>query len=282
MILKENNYGKARVRLAKIIRKGDFHAYKNYTIETKLWGDLEKAYTEGDNSGVLPTDTQKNTVYALAADHSLETPESFALHLSAHFIDTVPHLSRVDVTIEEELFQRIELDGVPHQHAFTGGRAERQTVYLSRTRDRVELMPGIKNLILLKTTNSAFVGFYKDKYTVLPEERDRIMGTSVTASWRLSSIERPFDADRATVRANILRVFATHDSESVQHTLFEMGKAILAAVDGIEEITFSMPNIHNIPFDLSRIGLENKNEIFVPIDEPHGTIEGTVARSDNG
>ena len=279
MILKENNYGKARVRLAKIIRNVDYHEYKNYTIETKLWGDLERAYTAGDNSGVLPTDTQKNTVYALAADHSLATPESFGLHLSAHFLETAPHLTRADVTIEEELFQRIELDGKPHNHAFTGGNAERQTVYISRTRDRVELMPGIKNLILLKTTNSAFVGFFKDKYTVLPEERDRIMGTSVTASWRLSSNERDFSADREVVRDNILKIFATHDSESVQHTLFEMGKAVLAAVAAIEEITFSMPNIHNIPFDLTRIGLENKNEIFVPIDEPHGTIEGTVARS---
>ena len=278
-VLKENNYGKARVRLAKVIRNGgDHHQYINMTVETKLWGDLSAAYTAGDNSGVLPTDTQKNSVYALAASHPLETIESFAVDLATRFLDTAPHLTQAEVLIEQEVFHRLKIDGQFHPHAFKGGDGERRTVQVVKDRESCRIVPGFKNLILLKTTNSAFVGFFKDEWTVLPEESDRIMGTSVTAEWRLNDRPVDFNRDRQQIREMVIEVFATHNSQSVQHTLYEMGNAVLAKVESVEEIKFSMPNIHNIPFDLSRIGLENKNEIFVPIDEPHGTIEGTIAR----
>lgn len=276
--LKHNNYGKGRVRLAKVIRDGAWHTYKQYTVQVNLEGGQNIAFTDGDNSPVLPTDTMKNSVYAIASQHDMNSPEAFAFDLTAHFLATAPHLTQATVSVAEHAWRRMVFGEEEHTHAFIGGHSEKRTAVVGRAHDGATLESGLTDLIVLKTTESAFVGFFKDQYTTLPEERDRLMGTNITAKWTYNTAEADYNAIWEIVRTNLLDVFAHHDSESVQHTLFAMGTAVLDAAPEIEAISLSMPNIHNVPFDLSRLGLENKNEIFVPIDEPHGLIEATVAR----
>ncbi|MEM8860054.1 MAG: factor-independent urate hydroxylase [Chloroflexota bacterium] len=276
--LSSNGYGKHKVRLSKITRHDDRHDFKEISVNVVLKGNFDIAYTDGDNAPVLPTDTIKNTVYALAKDHNLESIEQFALDLAAHYIDRVPHASSADIEIEEKLWTRMLFESGAHHHAFTGGASEQRTAHVIQTRDSITLKGGLKGLPILKTTGSAFVGFMKDEYTVLPEERDRIMATNLTASWTYNGTAGDFTNNAATIRNVLLETFANHESESVQHTMWEMGNAALAICADISEISMLMPNVHHFMFNLERFGLENNNDIFAPADEPHGYIEGTISR----
>jgi len=278
MNLVANNYGKGRVRVAKVIRDGDWHVYKSYTVQITLEGDVAAAYTAGDNSLVLPTDTMKNSTYAIAATHDFSSPEQFGLDLSARFLQTAPHLTGAEIQIEEQIWKRMVFAGVEHNHAFMGNSSERRTAVVKRTHDGVTIESGLKDMVILKTTGSAFVGFFRDEYTISPEETDRIMATNLTASWvcKMAGESAVWNSQWEVVRKTLLETFANHDSESVQHTLNAMGQAVFTAVPDVAEISLSMPNVHNIPYNFALIGIESKNEVFIPIDEPHGMIYGRL------
>ena len=279
MKLIHNSYGKGRVRVGKVVRDGATHTFVEYTVHINLEGVLEEAYTEADNRLVYPTDTMKNSVYAVASGHDLASPESFALALSQHFLDTAEQMTQAKVMVVERPWKRMTFGEQDHPHSFIGASGERRTAEATRTRTGVKLLAGLKELPILKTTQSAFTGFWKDQYTTLPEEQDRLLGTNLSANWEYEAGEAvDYNEAWSAVRDTLLHTFANHPSESVQHTLYDMGKAVLEGHAAVAEIYLAMPNVHNIPFDLSRLGLENKREIFVPIDEPHGMIEGRMRR----
>ena len=131
---------------------------------------------------------------------------------------------------------------------------------------------------MLKTTKSAFTGYIKDRLTTLKPATDRIFGTSATVEWTYASGAPDYADVRLRILGSLLRTFAAHDSMSVQHTLFDMGKAALDAAPEIARIKLTMPNLHHLLADLSPFGQDNPNHIFVPIDEPHGYIEATIER----
>jgi urate oxidase len=222
----------------------------------------------------------KNTVYALAAQtEEIEEIESFGLRLAEYLIDCNEQITRVSIHVVEHPYTRIEVGSEPHAHAFTKNEGEKRTADIRMTRESVSVESGIEDLIVLKTTKSGFSGFVKDKYTFLPETDDRIFCTSVKAKWRYADPKTANEKSWNGIRQTILDTFAGHDSLSVQHTLFAMGEAVLKRHSEVEEISFSLPNIHCIPVDVARFGEENRNAIFLPTDEPHGLIEGTVKRT---
>ena len=267
-----NGYGKSAVRLVTVRRGPEIHELKDVTVAIRLEGDFETAYTEGDNSQVLPTDTMKNTVYALAADHPLEDVESFGLLLADHFFQGPPaNTASARVELTEQLWDRL------HPHAFRRAGSERRTAVVTRTRDGAKVIAGIEDLVVMKTAKSAFEGFPRDRYTTLAETSDRLLATSVSAAWTYSRLNIPFNERWSEVRHRLLEVFVDHDSRSVQQTLYAMGAAALETPD-VEEIHLAMPNIHHSPVDLSRFGLENHNEVFVATSEPYGLIEATLRR----
>jgi urate oxidase len=266
-----NGYGKSAVRLVTVRRGPDVHTLKDITIAIRLEGDFLSAYTDGDNSQVLPTDTMKNTVYALAADHPVEDIEGFGLLLSEHFLRESPPAAIARIELAEHLWERLD------PHAFRRAGSERRTAVVTRTQESVKVTAGIEDLVVMKTSKSAFEGFPRDRYTTLPETSDRLLATSVRATWRYSSPDLPFGERWTEVRRRLLEAFAEHDSRSVQQTLYAMGEAALEMAD-VEEIHLMMPNIHHIPVDLTRFGLENRNEVFVATPEPYGLIEATLRR----
>ena len=139
------------------------------------------------------------------------------------------------------------------------------------------MVSGVANLVVLKTTDSAFAGFPRDAFTTLPETAERVLATSVAASWRYVSASADFAA-RDRIRTALVETFAAHDSQSMQHTLYAMGEAALAACGEIDEITLTLPNRHHLLVDLTPFGLDNPNEIFVATDQPYGLIEATIRR----
>ena len=274
-----DNYGKARVRLMKVARMGDRHELQNITVKIAFEGDFTEVHTIGDNSQVLPTDTMKNTVYTLAHQtREIEEIEVFGLRLADYFLTNNPQVTRVIVEIDEHGWTRIAVGGEPHQHSFVKGGDEKRTAIISQTRSGATIESGVENLILLKTTKSGFVGFVKDQYTTLPEVTDRIFATSIKAVWRYAIADAATGDAWRDIRQTIVETFAEHDSLSVQHTLYAMGEAVLEKFPDIAEISFSLPNIHCLPIDFTRFGLENDNRIFVPTDEPHGLIEARLSR----
>ena len=276
-ILSWNRYGKSRIRLVKLRRAGDAHAVVDLTVDVQLEGAFETVYVDGDNAPCLATDTMKNTVYAIAGSDPLEYPETFALRLADHFAGK-PAVASVHISIGEQRWDRLAAGGHPHPHAFVQGGGEQWTAVVTRDRHGARIVSGLTGLVVLKTADSAFSGFPRDEFTTLADTEDRILATSITASWTCREGTADFGA-RDRIRAALLDTFATHKSRSVQHTLYAMGEAALAASADAMEITLTLPNRHHLLVDLAPLGLDNPNEIFVATDQPFGLIEATVTRS---
>jgi urate oxidase len=277
--LGENRYGKSRVRVMKVVRHATHHAMKEWNVRVLLHGDFESCFKEGDNSKILPTDTMKNTTYYLARESNATTLEEFAIEFVEFLLANNPQASKASVEIAEKSWQQLPIDGAPHATTYKLGGEELQTTEVIGERGHpLKITSGIDGLVILKTTKSAFTGYIKDKLTTLPESTDRIFGTRATIAWNYSTPPASYEAARETTLAALLKTFAEHDSLSVQHTLFDMGKAAIDAVQEIASIKLTMPNLHCLPVDLSRFGQDNPNQIFVPIDEPHGYIEAVIER----
>lgn len=280
VVLGQNNYGKSRVRLMKVARDRVKQTVTELSVDIALEGDFEAIHLRGDNANCLPTDTMKNTVYALGKGHPLDTIEVFALHLARHFVEKTAPVRAARVRIAQVPWERVSVDGKEHPHTFSKGSEERQTCEVRVEKGgKVSVAGGIRSLILLKSTDSAFSGYMKDPFTTLPETRDRIFATSVTADWTYGSDKAEFGGARRAIRDALISTFAGHKSESVQQTLYAMGETALEKCAAIAKIRLSLPNIHCLLVNLKPFGMENANEIFVPTDEPHGLIEATVARS---
>jgi urate oxidase len=274
-----DNYGKSRVRVIKVDRRTARHEVQNLTLNIALEGDFDRIHTEGDNSLCLPTDTMKNTVYALAGQtQEIEPVEAFGRRMASHFLEHNKQVSRVVIDLAEHGWKRMKFDGGEHDHSFVRGSGEKRTARITASREQVMVEAGVEDLIVLKTARSGFVGYIKDEYTTLPETTDRIFSTAVKAVWRYANSDVASDDIFHSIRAAILKVFAEHDSLSVQHTLYAMGEAVLNKFADVDEIAFSLPNIHCLPIDMTRFGQTNDNRIFVPTDEPHGLIEARLAR----
>ena len=277
-MLQGTAYGKSRVRLVQLTRRNDRHELCDLTVAIRFQGSYDESYTAGDNSAVLPTDTMKNTVYALAAAERIRHAESFGLMLARHFLDRNARLERVRIDITEHAWRRIASGDREYGQAFVRQGPETRTSTIDADRQVSAVEAGVADLVILKSSNSAFAGFPRDEYTTLPETSDRIFATSLTARWRYRDGSVSFDTAWRAVHKTLLESFAEHQSASVQHTLHAMGQAVIDGVDDVTAIHLVMPNKHHLPIDLTRFGLENRNEIFVPTDEPYGLIEGTVSR----
>jgi urate oxidase len=241
-------------------------------------GDFARAYLEGDNSTTVPTDTIKNTIYALAKDNFVASIEEFAIFLADHFLGKYEAFETITVEIIQKPWSRLEITGDPHPHSFQRGAGGIKTAKLKADRKTKELSSGIKELELLKSTGSGFVGFPRCDFTTLPEMNDRILATRVTATWRYTRWPGNFGKANATILSEFLRVFANEYSRAVQETLFRMGSVALEAVPEIDEVTLRLPNVHFFQYDLARFGMENKGEIFFPAPNPHGDIAATITR----
>jgi urate oxidase len=276
--LGENSYGKNAVQLSKIIRHPAYHEFRQITVNVSLKGDFEAAHTNGDNSKILPTDTQKNTVYALAKDHFKSSIEDFAIYLANHFVATQPPITEATIEIAEHLYHRMVLDGNEHPHAYIGGGQEKHTTLVKKDAASVSVISGITDLLILKTTDSAFEKYIKDEYTTLKEASDRILATKCTVNWTYDRLPADYAAAYSSIREILLKTFAGHKSLSVQQTLFAMGEAVLEAHAGVRDVHLEMPNKHHIPFNLEQFNIKHENEIFMATDEPYGLISGTVTR----
>jgi urate oxidase len=280
ILLGQNSYGESRVRLLRVARHEGRHDIRELTIAIRFEGDFDAAHTKGDNSKILPADTMKNAVYALARQHSVEPIEEFGLHLMDQFVTYNTQVSRVHISIEETLWARMPHGGKPHVSAFTRSGDERRTALLTGTREGTTIRSGVRNLHVLKTSNSGFEKFMRDPFTTLKEEKNQILATAIEADWLYPDATEgaEFAPMWHGVRQLLLEAFAEHKSLSLQHTLYAMGEAVLNNFDNIREIHLSLPNKHFDLIDLDPLGMDNPSSVFLPTEEPQGTIEATLRK----
>jgi urate oxidase len=304
-MLTAHHHGKGQVRVMKVFRNGARHEVRQFLVETNLIGPVDGAFLNSDNSMIVATDTQKNTVFILAKQLTERTKsaEAFAKIIATHFVSTYPNaIHECKVNVEEETWNRIHIDGQPHNHGFQKAGPNVGTAHCHVKRSLpggrgnvvvAKLTGGVKNLTLLKTTQSSFANFVRDRYTALPESNERLLATSVDSSWEYlpGATENcgDFEAVTSRIRKEMVKAFSGPvqtgvPSASLQETAFQMGKAVINQVSEVGSITLYLPNIHNIPVDMAPFRLENKDytgnpDVFWVTKEPFGIIQATVSRS---
>ncbi len=269
-----NQYGKAEVRVVRVRRDGERHDLADLNVSVALGGDLAATHETGDNANVLPTDTQKNTVYAFAREFGVDQIEEFGLRLARHFVDSQPTIARARVSIEEYGWRRLG----PHSFARTGEGT--RTAAITYDGEMAWVVSGVTDVVLLNSTDSEFHGFIHDRYTSLEDARDRILATAVTASWRHDTAEGDWATSYSESRDALVGAFVRTYSLSLQQTLYAMGRAVLDGRPEVAEVRLSLPNKHHFLVDLAPFGLENPGEVYFAADRPYGLIEGTVLRDD--
>ena len=275
-----NQYGKAETRVVRVYRDGGPHELRDLNVSTLLRGDFADAHIRGDQAGVLPTDSQKNTCFALAKQKGVGEIEDYALDLARHFVDDIGPVTGARVEVEEYRWERVSVAGQPHPHTFVrAGDEVRTTAVTAEPAGRSWVLCGLAGLVVMKTTGSEFSGFLKDRYTTLAETSDRILATSLVAHWRYQA--RPSDGwarAHAQIRQILIERFAEVHSLALQQSLWEMGQAVLKARDDVAEIRLSAPNRHHFLADLAPFGLDNPGEVFHAADRPYGLIQCAVQR----
>jgi urate oxidase len=269
--LGENRWGKSGIRVSKIHRGETKDDFSDLTVQVLLANDEVTTHTSGDNTTVLPTDTMKNTVYAMAQEHLTRDLEGFARLLGERFIAR-PDVDRVQVEIVEHRWERMTGTG------FVGGGSEQRTARVALGAGETGVWAGVLGLIVLKTTGSAFAGFPHDEFTILPETSDRLLATSVTAEWHYEVVPADTTASWEAALGALMTGFFDEASLSLQHQGWLMSEAVLAAVPEITEITLHLPNQHHLPFDLTRFGMTDRGVVHQPVSEPYGDIALTVER----
>jgi urate oxidase len=279
ILLGDNQYGKAETHVVRVTRSGAAHSVKDLNVSIALGGDFAATHLSGDNSNVVPTDTQKNTVFAFARQPIGEI-EDFGLRLANHFVSEFASVHRARVHIEEAEWAHINVAGKSHGHAFVRPGSEKRLATVTCGGGSCWVVSGVGDLVVLKSTGSEFHGFIKDRFTTLADTADRILATSIVARWRYAGAQVDWGRSFGEVRRLLLEAFATKHSLSLQQTLYAMGEAVLQARPEVAEIRMSMPNKHHFVVDLSPFGMTNENEVFYASDRPYGLIEGTVTRDD--
>lgn len=275
-----NQYGKAETRLVTVERHGKQHQLKDLSVSTALRGDLDATHLSGDNSHVVATDTQKNTVFAFAKESPVGEIEDFALRLGRHFVSSFDYITGSRILVDEYSWGRIPVDGQPHPHSFFRTTEEKRTTAVTVQDGKAWVVSGLKDLVVLKSTGSEFHGFPRDRYTTLPETTDRILATAVTARWRYQHLDVDWAKSFTEVRRILMQAFAATHSLALQQTLYAMGEQVLQERSEVAEVRLSLPNKHHFLVDLGAFELDNDNEVFFAADRPYGLIEGTVLRDD--
>uniref|UniRef100_A0A8C1IUP5 Uricase n=1 Tax=Cyprinus carpio TaxID=7962 RepID=A0A8C1IUP5_CYPCA len=237
-------YRKNAVKVLHIRREVIHHHITELIADIQLTLKTHKDYLTGDNSDIIPTDTIKNTVHALAKLKGIKTIEGFAMDICEHFLTAFNHVTRVRVNIDEVPWKRLEKNGVEHTHASIHCPEAWQFCEVEQHLSMTPVVHnGIKDIKVLKTTLSGFESLYGTIFTTLTDAKDRFFCTSVYARWK-------------TVKDTIIQKFAGPYDQ-------------VLVLDRIPQVTQT---------DFNFIGLSNKDEGYNSLDNPSGNITGTVCR----
>jgi urate oxidase / 2-oxo-4-hydroxy-4-carboxy-5-ureidoimidazoline decarboxylase len=235
------SYGKLQVPVHLV--RGERLLAADVSMEVLGQGFLP-AYTEGDNTNVVATDTMKNVILRRSHEYEGETLEGLLHDLGRGFLATYPEMEGLRLWAARQpwvaetgrVFRRVDGD-----HAV----AELELAQAGGRIDLVAQRSGHVGLRLLKTTGSAFTRFARDDDTTLPERQDRPLFIHLDVHWRYGDPEDAVGAGHvapAAVLALVLETFDDFVSESIQHLVHEMGTRLLERFPALSQISFRGEN----------------------------------------
>ena len=273
-----SHHGETRIRLLRVVRRGDRHDPRDLSVTCRFEGDLSSAFVDGRLDALIPGEAVKNLVYATSRDAGAKEIEDFGLALAARILQNHPKVTRTRLEIAESAWHRLEVGGKAQGQAFVSGSGERRTATITSNGQQVAVVSGIENLTIMRTAGFA----PSRKATEDPGGRDdglqRMLVASVSAKWTYSSGDVTFGPYRQGVRSAVVETFGCHGRRTVPHTLYAIADVVLGSFEDIAEITLSVQERPYRPADLFKAGLENPDDLFVVLDEPLGLVEVTVER----
>jgi len=285
-----NRYGKGNVRLLRVVKDSPKHEVHELKAQILLEGEFTEAFTKGLNHQILPTETQKNTLYYLSKTLPIDPIENWVVLVAKYFIDRYSHISAVNLDVDVLSWSRIVVNGREHNHAFQKSLSGTRTVSSRIGRDgSLKIVSGFKDLQVLKTTQAGFEGFIKDEFTTLPEVKDRVLATKIACTWNYypAAIKQNLEYNKIynSISTAVLETFAGNPdtgvySASVQQTIYDIGVRVLKENSSIQQYSMALPNVHyyKVNFAEYQSTIPNNNEVFFTFDGAHGQIEATIER----
>jgi urate oxidase len=275
--LRSSSYGESRLRMLRVMRRGDRHDPKDLTIALRLEGSFGAAFTDGDPALLLPGETIKNLVHRVARGQEHAAIEELGLAICARVLEhhSAIGLARVDLT--EQPWARLDAGGKAQGQAFTPAGVERRTAAVSSNGTRVSVSAGLENLVLMRTGGFAPVARGRTSEEATADGLQRLFIAALSARWSYLSGDIAFGPYRQGVRAAIVETFAWHKGRSVQETLYAIADVVLASYQEISEVTLSLQERPYRPVDLLELALDG-DALFIAHDEPVGVVEITVGR----
>ena len=273
-----SSQGESRLRMLRIVRRGDRHDARDLTVSIRFEGDFSTAFLEGRPDGIIPGETLKSLVHQIVREHAGAEIEVVGLALCRLVLGAHRQVSRVRVEITEQPWSRMDVGGKPQGQAFVLGGPEQRTVAITSNGTQTSVVAGIDHLTLMRTA-----GFLARRVGPRADDGldDAVQGLlvgSLSAKWTYSNADVTFGPYRQGVRAAIADTFAMHAARSVQHTLYAIADVVLATYEEILDVTLAMHERPYRPADLFSSQLENPDELFVAAEEPLGVVEVTVER----
>jgi urate oxidase len=273
-----HSYGASQIRLLRVTRRGDRHDLRDLVIAVNVEGDVEEAFTKGDNELLLPADTLRNTVNAIARDESLREIEELGLALAAHFMEHQPQFGRVRIDLSQQPWTRLAVGGRAQGQAFTAANSERRTASITSNGTQVSVAAGLTDFAIMKTAGAAFEGYLADQFTTVEAEKERVLAVSAEARWTYLHDEVAFGVYYEGIRDLLIEAFVQQLSRSAEHTAHAMASMVLSSYADVGDVTVrlrqrSLPLVELAPF-----GLDNPHVLFRPEDAPELTAEVTLSR----
>ena len=276
--LTSHSYGASQIRLLRVTRRGDRHDLHDLTISVTVEGEIADAFIKGDNELLLPADTLRNTVNAIARDESLAEVELLGLALARHFMEHQPQFTRVRIELAEQPWTRLPVAGRAQGQAFTASNGERRSATVTSNGVQNSVVAGIEDFAIMKTSGAAFEGYLADQFTTLEAASDRVLAVSADAHWTYLHDEIAFGPYFQGVRQLLIEAFVQQPSRSAEHTAHAMAEVVLSSYADVGDVRVrlrqrSLPLVELAPF-----GLDNPLVLFRPEDAPELTAEVTLSR----
>jgi urate oxidase len=272
-----SSYGESRLRMLRVMRKGDRHDPKDLTVALRFEGNFGAAFKDGDPSGLLPGEAIKNLVHRVARGQEHAAIEELGMAICERVLahHTAIGLARIELT--EQPWARLDAGGKAQGQAFTPAGVERRTASVSSNGTRVSVSAGLENLVLMRTGGFVPVERGKTSEEATADGLPRLFIASLSARWAYSSGDIAFGPYRQGVRAAIVETFAWSKGRTVQETLYAVADVVLASYQEISEITLSLQERPYRPVDLLELAMDG-DALFIAHDEPVGLVEITVGR----
>ena len=275
-----STHGESRVRMLRLVRRGDRHDPRDLTVSLRFEGDFGGAFREGRPAGVIPGEALKTLVHTCARQHATGEIESFGLELCRRLLETHPQVAKVRAEVTEQPWLRMEVGGKAQGQAFVLGGPEQRGAAITSNGTQIAVVSSIDNLTVMRT--SGFMPSRPSAATddVGDEGLPPLVVGALNIRWTYSTPDVTFGAYRQGVRSVVVETMALHASRSVQYTLYAIGDVLLASYPEISVVSLAMHERPYRPVDLFHANVENPDDLFVAVEEPVGVVEVTLEREE--